>query len=39
VFARSRGVNTHGRFGCQGRSFLSRVSCQDFENIRGGYAK
>jgi hypothetical protein len=31
--------NTHGRFGCQGRSFLSRVPCQDFRDRRESYAK
>jgi hypothetical protein len=27
------------RFGCQGRSFLSRVPCQDFRDVRQSYAK
>jgi hypothetical protein len=32
-------ANTHGRFGCQGRSFLSRVPCQDFKDVRESYVK
>jgi hypothetical protein len=32
-------ANPHGRFGCQGRSFLPRVPCKDFGGIREGYLK
>jgi hypothetical protein len=32
-------ANTHGKFGCQGRPFLSRVSYQDFRDVRESYAK
>jgi hypothetical protein len=32
-------VNTQGRFGCQGRYFLSRVPCQDFRDIWKSYAE
>jgi hypothetical protein len=32
-------ANTHRRFGCQGRPFLTRVPCQDFGDIRESYAE
>jgi hypothetical protein len=39
MFASARGANTHGTFGCQERSFISRVPCQDFRDIRESYAE